>query len=139
MSRALFQTTPTIRSVPLATELDVEVFAKKLKEAREQRDLSQTALAELLQVSPRVYNRWERGAAVPRLDTVVRIADILQVSLDELAGRSEPSTPELRVRHPKLHSLYRQIDKLTPEDQQALLVLLDSLIKRSEMSRVLAG
>lgn len=42
-------------------------------------------MAELMGVSSRVYHRWESGAATPLLATVVKIADILGVTLDELA------------------------------------------------------
>jgi transcriptional regulator with XRE-family HTH domain len=117
----------------------MEAFVERLKEFRKARGLSQVRLAELIGVSPRVYNRWERGIATPRLDTVVQIADILDVSLDELAGRQPPQHVEFRVHNPKLHSLYREIDKLSVEDQHALAVLLDSLVKRSQMDKVLAG
>ncbi len=130
---------PTLRLAPPFGVEAMEAFAKRLKELRTQRSLSQTSLAEMLEVSPRVYNRWERGAAIPRLDTVVKIADILQVSLDTLTGREDIKEPALKVRHPKLHDLYRQIDTLSAEDQQALLVLLDSLLKRSNMGKLLAG
>ena len=91
--------------------------------------------SELLEVSPRVYNRWENGSAAPRLDTLVKIADILSVTLDELVGRTEP-TSEVVVQNPKLHELYRQIDRLSDEDQQALVILLD--VKRSQMGHILA-
>ena len=70
--------------------IDMEKFAKSLRDTRSARGLTQARLAELLAVSPRVYNRWERGAAIPRLDTLVKIAEILEVSLDELVGRKEP-------------------------------------------------
>lgn len=113
-------------------------FAERLRALREARKITQTRLAALLGVDPRVYNRWERGSATPQLETVVRIAQILQVSLDELAGlqavKSEP-----RVRNPKLHALYGQMDSLSDEDQQALIILMDSLVKRSRMRKVLAA
>lgn len=120
-------------------EIEMEQFADKLRALRQTRGLTQSRLAELLGVSPRVYNRWETGAAAPRLDTVVKVADILEVSLDELVGRSEPEEPQLRLHNPKLHRLYREIDRLSDEDQQALVILLDSLVKRSQMGQVLAG
>ncbi len=119
--------------------IDMEGFAKSLRETRSARGLTQARLAELLTVSPRVYNRWERGAAIPRLDTLVKIAEILEVSLDELVGRREPDLDAVRIRNPELHSLYKEIDRLTDEDQQALVVLLDSLIKRSQMRKVMTG
>ena len=43
---------------------DMEQFATLLREAREARKMTQVRLSELLAVDRRVYNRWERGAAV---------------------------------------------------------------------------
>lgn len=117
----------------------LDAFVERLRTFRRDRGLSQTRLAELLGVSPRVYHRWESGSATPRFDTVVKLSEILEVSLDELAGREPPKSVEFRVHNPKLHSLYREIDKLSDEDQQALAILLDSLVKRSQMDKVLMG
>jgi len=108
-------------------------LAERLRELRESRGLTQARLAELLDVSPRVYNRWETTETTPRLDTLVRIADILSVTLDELVGRAE-SDPEPQIRNPRLRELYDQIHRLSDEDQQALVILLDSLVKRSQIS-----
>jgi transcriptional regulator with XRE-family HTH domain len=119
--------------------IDMQEFARRLRDTRSARGLTQARLAEMLEVSPRVYNRWERGAAVPRLDTLVKIAEILEVSLDELVGRKEPDLDALSIRNPELHSLYKEIDRLSDEDQQALVVLLDSLVKRSKFQRLMAG
>lgn len=118
--------------------IEMEEFAKSLKKIRMARGLNQNHIAELLSISPRVYNRWERCGAVPRLDTLVKMADIFHVTLDELSGRKEPeNSDELKLRNPKLHGLYREIDKLSNEDQQALVILLDSLVKRSQMGKIL--
>jgi len=115
--------------------LDMTVLAERLKTLREQRKLNQTRLAELIGVSPRVYNRWENGVATPHFDTVVRIADILGVSLDTLAGRDDAGD-ETAIRNPKLHELYKRVDELPDADQQALIVLLDSLVARANMDKV---
>lgn len=113
-------------------------FSERLKACRIARKLPQIRLAELLEVSPRVYNRWEKGTSVPHFDTIVKIADLLNVSLDELAGRKEASSEPLIHNH-KLYSLCQHIDQLSDEDQQALMVLMDSLVKRSQMAKLLAG
>ena len=85
-------------------DLDMSVFAERLRLLRQARNVTQARLAELLGVSPRVYNRWEKGGNVPHFDTIVKIADILQVTLDELAGRQEPSQ-ELKIRNHELRQL----------------------------------
>jgi transcriptional regulator with XRE-family HTH domain len=111
-------------------------FAQRLKELRTIRKLTQNRLAELLNVKPRVYSRWETGDAVPHFDTIVRLADILGVTLDEMAGRTEATTQAV-IRNPELNRLYRKVDQLSDEDQKALLVVLDSLVKRSRVSQVM--
>jgi len=121
---------------PLVDMTLMSGFPETLKTLRTQRDLTQARLAEMLGVSPRVYNRWEKGAAVPHLDAVVNIADILQVSLDELLGRSEPNGDPL-IRNQQLRDLCHQVDQLSDDEQQALTVVIDSVLKRSKMTRVI--
>ena len=41
--------------------------------------------------------------------TQARLAELLGVSLDELAGRAE-STDDVQIRNPKLRELYHQLD-----------------------------
>lgn len=112
------------------------IFAERLRLLRQARSITQARLAELVGVSARVYNRWEKGGNVPHFDTIVRLADILQVSLDELAGRKEPS-PELKIRNYELQRLCQQCDELPDADQQALIVMMDSLVKKSHMTKVI--
>jgi transcriptional regulator with XRE-family HTH domain len=118
-------------------ENDMEQFAARLRQAREARQMTQSRLAELLGVNRRVYNRWERAASLPQLDAVVRIAQVLQTSVDALVGLEPPTEP--RIHNPRLHALYEQMDSLSDEDQQALIVLMDSLVKRSQMTRLMTS
>jgi hypothetical protein len=37
-----------------------------------------------------------------------------------------------------LHRLYQKVDHLSDEDRKALVIVLDSLVKRSKVSRVMA-
>jgi transcriptional regulator with XRE-family HTH domain len=112
-------------------------FHERLRRLRMARKVTQTRVAEMLAVSPRVYTRWENGDAVPLFATVVKIADILDVSLDELAGRTE-TNDQTAIHNPELHRLYQKVDQLSDEDQKALVILLDSLVKRSRVDQVMA-
>jgi transcriptional regulator with XRE-family HTH domain len=111
-------------------------LAERLQTLRTERNLTQRRVAQLLDISPRVYNRWEKGLATPHFDTLLRLADIFEVSLDELAGRTKVSG-DARIHNEKLHSLLAQVNELSDQDQQALLILMDSLVKRSQMAKVL--
>ena len=118
--------------------LEMTIFSERLKTLREERKLTQARLAELIGVGARAYNRWERGNFVPQLDTLIKIADVLNITLDELTGRS-PEVRQPSVRNPKLQGLLQEVDNLSDEDQQALIILMDSLVKRAQMNRVLAA
>ena len=67
-----------------AKPLDI---SKRLRDLREDSDLSQKQLAALLQVPLQRVSEWERNIHLPRLDILCQLADIYGVSLDYLAGR----------------------------------------------------
>ena len=115
--------------------IDMSAFAERLRLLREARQITQTRLASLLEVDPRVYNRWERGTATPLFETVVRIADLLQVSLDELAGRSASIT-DPKIHNSELLNLYQQVDSLPDASQQALVLVIDGMVKQAQMEKV---
>ncbi|AYC19231.1 HTH-type transcriptional regulator Xre [Dickeya dianthicola] len=120
----------------LCAGMDMSAFAERLRLLREARNLSQVRLSELLGVDPRAYNRWEKGATAPHLDTVIKIADVLQVTLDELVGR-RPVSEEVKIRNHTLHALWQKADLLPDSDQQALIAVLDSFVKKSMVEQVI--
>lgn len=63
------------------------VFASKLREVRVRRALAQQSVAEAINVSLRAYQFYEQGTREPSLDSLIRLADFLNVSVDYLLGR----------------------------------------------------
>lgn len=64
-------------------------FYENLKKARLNNGLSQAQLAELLGVAKSTYSMYESGNREPNVQTIKKIADILNVSTDELLGMDE--------------------------------------------------
>lgn len=58
-----------------------------LRHLRAERGMSQKELADRLSVTPQSVSRWETGQAYPDMETLPRLADIFQVSVDRLLGR----------------------------------------------------
>ncbi len=117
-------------------DFDMSVFAERLRLLRESRQLSQVRLAELLGVDPRSYNRWEKDGNAPHLDTIIKIADVLQVSIDELVGRKAVSD-DIKIRNHTLNSLWQKADSLPDSDQQALIIVIDSFVKKAMIEKVM--
>lgn len=63
------------------------VIGAAIASARRGRKLSQERLAHLVGVSRGTIQNWERGTHTPGVDDVWRIADALDVTVDELIGR----------------------------------------------------
>lgn len=56
----------------------------KILELRKANEMTQQQLAEKLIVTPQAVSRWEKGETEPDADTLIKIAEIFNVSLDEL-------------------------------------------------------
>ncbi len=59
-------------------------FDLKIKEARNNKGLKQSELAELINSKQQVISEYENGSITPSLERLVEIALILDVSLDDL-------------------------------------------------------
>lgn len=64
-----------------------EEFSLCLKKIRMKRKLSQKQIAEELKISQQQYSKWEGGIITPNAETLVRLADYFDVSVDYLLGR----------------------------------------------------
>jgi len=59
-------------------------FHEKLRECREESGLSQNDIAERLSISRQAVSKWERGINEPDIETIVRLSDIYNVTIDQL-------------------------------------------------------
>lgn len=62
-------------------------FGERLKEARESRALSQSALADMVCVTQQSIAAYEKGIRKPTLEILSAICDALTCSADHLLGR----------------------------------------------------
>ena len=71
---------------------DTMVF-KNLRAVREDRDLKQRQLAELLNVSQNTYSQYETGVISLTAEVLIKLADFYGVSIDYLLDRTDDPTP----------------------------------------------
>lgn len=90
-------------------------FSERLKELRKQAHLTQVELAGQLGIVQSSYADWERGKKKPTQKNLVKIAQILSVSVDYLVGNSEENNDELD----NIELLFRMNSKgLTDEEKK---------------------
>lgn len=59
----------------------------RLKELREAQGITQTKIANDLNMPKMTYNNYEQNRNEPSIDTLIKLADYYNVSLDYLVGR----------------------------------------------------
>lgn len=69
-----------------------ENFNENLKEARIKSGLSQKEVSENIGVAKSTYSLYESGNREPNVNTIKKIADVLNVSADTLLGINEEPT-----------------------------------------------
>ena len=67
----------------------MKIFQERLIEQRKLNKITQRQLADYLKIAQPSYIRYENGTAEPSMDTLVKIADYFDVSVDYLLGRVE--------------------------------------------------
>ena len=91
-------------------------FSERLKDLRKQAGLTQVDVAEKLGISQPAYASWERGVKKPTQENLVKIAQILNVSVDYLVGNSEEKSDELD----NIELLFRMNSKGLTEEEKAV-------------------
>ena len=62
---------------------------KRIRDLREDRDLTQKQLGEILSCSQRVYSNYERGELDIPTEILIKLANHYDVSVDYILGRTD--------------------------------------------------
>lgn len=73
-------------------------YYQRLKDLREDKDLKQVDVAEVLGINQTQYSRYERGVQMMGIDKYIILAKFYNISLDYLTGLIQ--TPESLIRNP---------------------------------------
>jgi transcriptional regulator with XRE-family HTH domain len=102
-------------------------FGKRLSEARRAKGLSQSELANLLGVSAKAVDYYERRARNPSVDFVSKAAEALSVSFEDLVGAADKRTQKPGPSKKLLRQL-EQIQSLPKSKQRFVSELLDTVL-----------
>ena len=70
-------------------EVNQMTFNETLIKRRKEVGMTQDDLAEKLGVSRQSVSKWENGECMPDSEKLIKLAEVLEISLDELTGRAE--------------------------------------------------
>ena len=65
------------------------LLGEKLKETRQNKGLSQSTVAEHLNISRQSISKWENNSSYPDLDNLVRLSEYYEISIDDLLKENQ--------------------------------------------------
>lgn len=67
--------------------MEASQIGRRIRAFRKLKRIQQTELAKEIDISTTVLGRIERGEKLPEQPTIVKIADVLQIEIEELIGK----------------------------------------------------
>lgn len=103
--------------------MDKKALGKELQKYRERAGYSQETLAEIIDCSAIFISYIERGVKAPSLDTLIKLANALDISIDILLRKDVQQSIPL-----KLVDIEKQLQCLPYHVQQKILDIIDATI-----------
>jgi len=96
-----------------------------IKRIRKQKGLSQIELSDRIGVSQQVITNYERGIREPNIETLLKIAGALDVTVEAIIA-DKPIKPDEQTSR-ALQKRIEQVKKLPREKQKAFISFVDAL------------
>ncbi len=97
---------------------DSRKIGNKLFGFRKRMGMTQAEIAEAADIADRTYADIERGAVNMRIDTILKICDVLHITPDEILTEDSP------LLSARAEELWERLKACSPKDQETALSLL---------------
>ena len=106
-------------------------IGRTIKELRQKNNITQSQLADILNVSPSSITMYENGRRLPDITTIIHIAKYFNVSVDYLIGNSDiPNTNILAES-----DIFKLINNLSQEKIEILRSFINILTNDESTTR----
>ncbi|OHD08962.1 MAG: hypothetical protein A2Z98_15760 [Spirochaetes bacterium GWB1_27_13] len=112
-------------------------FAQKIKELRTEKNWKQETLAKEIGTDVRQVSLYENDKTSPSIETVVKIAQTFNVSIDYLLIEDYPRRP-LILNDNSVIDKIQNIELLTQEEKDAIYRIIDGLAYKNKLKSVIS-
>ena len=110
---------------------------EKIKKLRTSKGYSQAEFAEKIGLSHGHITRLETGKFNPSIEVLKKLADLFEVSTDYLLNDSSEDFYDSGIQNEPLNNKIRMISSLETKQQEAIVIIIDSMLKEKKMKEVL--
>lgn len=116
--------------------LNMERVGRKISELRKAQNMTQTELADKLEISFQAVSNWERGNSMPDISKLPELAGLFGVSIDELLGEKSELVESMVNDEVKI---YLETNTVTPNELSEVAPILkpeqvDEIFEKIEVS-----
>lgn len=109
-------------------------FAERLKQLRTDHHVTQTTLANFLNVSQNAVHNWENGKREPSIDVIAEICDYFAVPFEWMIGEEEPDIISSLMDRIHDNGLYFDGNEYTNEELEQIKKYADFLRSQRPVS-----
>lgn len=115
-----------------------EFYMVNLKQAREDRGITQVRLSIELEIAQETISGYEIGRIAPSISILVKIANYLNVSTDYLLGRIDENIPLMKIKQNDISKEEEQLlfdfRKLNENNKNDLLWYINALKQKNNIN-----
>jgi len=98
-------------------------LGQQITALRKKKGISQADLGKRVETSGDIIGRYERDEVKPSIEVVIRMADVLEVSLDYLVGKTDMELDSSTLNR------IREVTALPDEDRKQVFMVVDALVR----------
>ena len=120
---------PTSRFILPPLDLGNQSLGQRIAQLRKEQGLTQTELADKIGIIQALISDYERDRRRLHAEMIIRVAQALNVTADELLGMKRTTHDGSRKLSLKLTRRLNKIESLPPVQQKTLLQTIDTFLK----------
>ena len=91
--------------------MNANIIGDFIRKLREEKDISQQKLADMIPVDRSVLSKWERGVVIPPIDKMKKLCDFFDITLDELISGERVNRKNKAEQQTKLFEFITDKDR----------------------------
>ena len=115
----------------------MEDFGANLKRFRSEKGFSQEAFATKIGVHVTNLSKYERNKSIPSLEIAEKMANALDMSLDEMVYGQQNEKARIRIADNELLSLFNKTQQLSDEQKKTVVDLLSAFLLKANLTQQL--
>ena len=110
---------------------------EKIRELRKEKGWTQAELAKKLDMHPVNMTKLEQGKNMPSADTLIRLSDIFNVSIDYLLSDEVQKRVSTMLKDKELLEAFSKVERMDEKAKDIVKELLDSFIIKHQIAGML--